>query len=41
MEEAIDRQVVVVADDKVMLHIEGRNAVERMEIVGIDLLLDT
>ena len=34
------REIVVVADDEVMLQVEGRDAIERVVVVGVDLLLD-
>src|ERR1700733_3815429 len=40
MEEAIYRQVVVVADDEVMLEIEGRDAIEPVIVIRINLFLD-
>src|ERR1700743_1845261 len=40
MEEAIYRQVVVITYDEVMFEIEGRDTIEPVIVIRIDLFLD-
>lgn len=40
MKEMSDRQVIVVADNEVVFEVEGRDAIECVVVVRVDLFLD-
>ena len=40
VKEMSDRHLIVVADNEVVFEVEGRDAIERVEVVRVDLFLD-